>query len=72
MRGAPHEPFTPYWRAFQECCPTWPGFRSERSAPQLISELDRELDAEFDNIKVMHTEQSKTRSGNGCLSPCAP
>ncbi len=53
MRGKPHDPFIPYWRAFQQCCPTWPGFRPERCSPDLIPELDRELNAEFDKLERM-------------------
>ena len=51
MRGAPHDPFTPYWSAFQKCCPTWPGFRSERVAQELIPELDHELTSELDKLE---------------------
>jgi hypothetical protein len=53
MRGTPHEPFTPYWDAFQKCCPTWPGFRSERCSPELIPDLDRELSSELDKLERM-------------------
>lgn len=51
MRGVPHAPFTPYWDAFHQCCPTWPGFRAERYAPDLIAELDGELDTELDKLE---------------------
>ncbi len=47
IRGAPHTGFAHYWNAFLESCPTWPGFRPERSTPNLICELDSELNAEL-------------------------
>lgn len=51
MRGHPHEPFTPFWDQFQRSCPTWPGFRPERCDSSLIEELDRELDAEWEQLE---------------------
>jgi hypothetical protein len=53
IRGVPHEPFTPYWEAFQHCCPSWPGFRSDRCARDLAGDLDLELNAEFDRLERM-------------------
>jgi hypothetical protein len=51
MRGTPHQPFTPYWEEFRRCCPTWPGFRAERCRPELIPELDREWNADFEKFE---------------------
>ncbi len=64
MRGEPHEPFIPYWRAFQQCCPAWPGFRPERASPDLIPELDRELNAEFDRLERMLNICERKRARN--------
>ena len=66
MRGVPHVPFTPFWNAFHECCPTWPGFRSERYAPELIPELDSELRTELDKLERMFRicERRRARETN--------
>ena len=63
MRGKPHEPFTPIWNAFQSMCPTWPGFRPERNNPDLSSELETELDAQYDYLDraLEICERKKTR-----------
>jgi hypothetical protein len=67
MRKVPHAPFTPYWNALHECCPTWPGFRSERYIPSLIRELDYELNAELDKLERMLKicDRRRARETNG-------
>lgn len=47
VRGSPFEPFTPIWNRFHELCPSWPGFVAERSNPDVVPELDAELDEQL-------------------------
>ena len=51
MQGKPNEQFTPIWNAFRDLCPTWPGFRPERNLTDLASELEIELDSQYDYLK---------------------
>lgn len=53
MRGAPFKPFEPHWNEFKRCCPNWPGFRAGRSDPELVDELDRELNSQFERLERM-------------------
>src|SRR5262249_44476426 len=38
-RGAPREELRPPWDQLLRECPEWPGFRSERSGPEVAAEL---------------------------------
>lgn len=64
MRGLPHEPFTACWNEFKRCCPDWPGFLPERCNPRLVTDLDRELDQEYDRLErfLQICERKKLRA----------
>jgi hypothetical protein len=40
VRGKPKEESRRTWNQLQKACPDWPGFRPERSGPELAHELD--------------------------------
>lgn len=43
--------FEPLWNRLMELCPDWPGCRSERMAPNLIPELESQVDHELDRLE---------------------
>lgn len=53
MLGVPHRPFEPYWQAFVECCPSWPGFCPERYSPSLISEFEQDFPVALARLERM-------------------
>lgn len=66
IQQKPYDPFTEYWDAFRDACPTWPGFRPERCDPCLRDELDADVDAAISKLeRVLDVcERKRNRAPN--------
>ena len=66
IRGEPMEELRPVWDELQRLCPSWPGFRPERSDPALHDELKRELlkNCRYSTRALRHCEQTGKQADN--------
>lgn len=51
MYGEGVAEFEPIWNRLMVLCPDWPGFRSDRMTPNLIRELELQVDHELDRLE---------------------
>ncbi len=65
IQQKPFGPFTEYWEAFRDACPTWPGFHPERCSPSLHGELTAEVETGMAKLdRFFDLCERKRRRGN--------
>ena len=65
IRGAPREELRAVWDQLRRECPGWPGFRPERSSPDLAVELkceDRRISREFLRADKEYNRRAQPKS----------
>jgi hypothetical protein len=62
IRSAPREELRAPWEQLLRECPNWPGFRQERSSPELLRELETEDERTARELDQL-TQEIERRAG---------